>query len=49
LKRPYREIALLYSEETIREAVSILKEEAFIEGDGAAGRYGGSTGDLAAD
>jgi hypothetical protein len=34
LKTQYREIGLPYSEETIREAVSILKEEASIEGDG---------------
>jgi hypothetical protein len=34
LKTQYREIGLPYSEETIREAVSILKEEAPIEGHG---------------
>ncbi|GHV63924.1 hypothetical protein AGMMS49587_15250 [Spirochaetia bacterium] len=34
IKTAYRGIRLPYSEETIREAVSILKEEAPIEGDG---------------
>jgi hypothetical protein len=34
IKTAYREATLPYSEETIREAVSILKEEAPIEGDG---------------
>jgi hypothetical protein len=34
IKTTYREATLPYSEETSREAVSILKEEAAIEGDG---------------
>ncbi|GHV71286.1 hypothetical protein AGMMS49928_22410 [Spirochaetia bacterium] len=38
LKTQYREIGLPYAEETIREAVSLLKEEAAIEGDGVCGR-----------
>jgi hypothetical protein len=37
LKTRYREIGLPYAEETIREAVSLLKEEAAIEGDGVRG------------
>jgi hypothetical protein len=37
LKTKYREIGLPYTEETIREAVSLLKEEAAIEGDGVCG------------
>jgi hypothetical protein len=37
LKTQYREIGLSYAEETIREAVSILKEEAAIEGAGVCG------------
>jgi hypothetical protein len=37
LKTQYREIGLPYAEETIREAVSLLKEEAAIEGDGVCG------------
>ena len=34
IKTAYREMDVPYSEETIREAVSLLKEEASIEGDG---------------
>jgi hypothetical protein len=34
IKTQYRETGVPYSEETIREAVSLLKEEAAIEGDG---------------
>jgi hypothetical protein len=34
VKTAYREFGVLYSEETLREAVSILAEEAPIEGDG---------------
>jgi hypothetical protein len=34
IKTTYREIDVPYSEETIREAVSLLQEEASIEGDG---------------
>jgi hypothetical protein len=34
IKTPCREISVPYSEETIREAVSVLKEYAPIEGDG---------------
>jgi hypothetical protein len=34
IKTKYREIGLPYSEETIREAVSLLTEQAAIEGDG---------------
>ncbi|AEF86983.1 hypothetical protein TREPR_2042 [Treponema primitia ZAS-2] len=37
LKTGYRELGLPYAEETIREAVSLLKEEAAIEGDGNCG------------
>ncbi|AEF85605.1 hypothetical protein TREPR_2186 [Treponema primitia ZAS-2] len=37
LKTQYREMGLPYSEETIREAVSVLKEEATIEGAGNCG------------
>ena len=35
IKTAYREMGVPYSEETIREAVSFLKEEAPIEGDGS--------------
>jgi hypothetical protein len=35
IKTHYRETGIPYSEETIREAVSLLKEEAPIEGDGS--------------
>jgi len=34
IKTAYRETGIPYSEETIREAVSLLQEEAAIEGDG---------------
>jgi hypothetical protein len=34
IKTAYRETGILYAEETIREAVSLLTEEAAIEGDG---------------
>jgi hypothetical protein len=34
IKTQYRETDIPYSEETIREAVSLLQEEAAIEGDG---------------
>jgi hypothetical protein len=34
IKTTHRETDIPYSEETIREAVSILQEEAAIEGDG---------------
>src|SRR5215469_7731396 len=34
IKTAYREMGIPYSNETIREAISILKEEAAIEGDG---------------
>jgi hypothetical protein len=34
IKTHYREMGIPYAEETIREAVSLLKEEAAIEGDG---------------
>jgi hypothetical protein len=34
IKTKYREVGIPYSEETIREAVSLLTEEASIEGDG---------------
>jgi hypothetical protein len=34
IKTRYREMGVPYAEETIREAVSLLKEEASIEGDG---------------
>ncbi|GHV04003.1 hypothetical protein FACS189485_08470 [Spirochaetia bacterium] len=34
LKTQYRELGLPYAEETIREAISLLKEQAAIEGDG---------------
>jgi hypothetical protein len=35
VKTRYRETGLPYTEETIREAVSLLTEEAAIEGDGS--------------
>jgi hypothetical protein len=47
LKTQYREMGVPYSEETVREAVSLLKEEAAIEGDGlcrAIRKSGGVTG-----
>jgi hypothetical protein len=47
IKTEYREAAVPYAEETIREAVSLLKEEAAIEGDGsrrAIRKSGGVTG-----
>jgi hypothetical protein len=47
IKTAYREMGIPYSEETIREAVSLLTEEAPIEGDGfcrAIGKSGGVTG-----
>jgi hypothetical protein len=47
IKTQYREVGIPYSEETIREAVSLLKEEAAIEGDGscrAIRKSGGVTG-----
>jgi hypothetical protein len=47
IKTAYREMGVPYAEETIREAVSLLKEEAAIEGDGlcrAIRKSGGVTG-----
>jgi hypothetical protein len=47
IKTEYREMGVPYTEETIREAVSLLKEEAAIEGDGSCGairKSGGVTG-----
>jgi hypothetical protein len=47
IKTQYREIGIPYAEETIREAVSLLTEEAAIEGDGscrAIRKSGGVTG-----
>jgi hypothetical protein len=44
LKTLYRKIGLPYAEETIREAVSLLKEEAAIEGDGICGALRRSRG-----
>jgi hypothetical protein len=47
IKTEYREMGVPYAEETIREAVSLLKEEAAIEGDGscqAVRKSGGVTG-----
>jgi hypothetical protein len=44
LKTCYRELGLPYAEETIREAVSLLKEEAAIEGDGICGALRRSRG-----
>jgi hypothetical protein len=37
IKTQYREMGIPYAEETIREAVSLLREEAAIEGDGSCG------------
>jgi hypothetical protein len=47
IKTQYREMGVPYAEETIREAVSLLKKEAAIEGDGlcrAIRKSGGITG-----
>jgi hypothetical protein len=44
LKTQYREMGLPYAEETIREAVSLLKEEAAIEGAGNCGAIRQSRG-----
>ena len=47
IKTAYREMDVPYSEETLREAVSLLQEEASIEGDGicrAIRKRGGVTG-----
>jgi hypothetical protein len=44
LKTQYREIGLPYSEETIREAVSLLTEQPVIEGDGHCGTIRVCTG-----
>jgi hypothetical protein len=47
IKTQYREVGIPYAEETIREAVSLLMEEAAIEGDGlcrAIRKSGGVTG-----
>jgi hypothetical protein len=47
VKTAYREMGIPYTEETIREAVSLLREEASIEGDGSCGairKSGGVTG-----
>ena len=44
IKTAYREMDVPYSEETLREAVSILKEEAPIEGDGVCGCISKSNG-----
>jgi hypothetical protein len=44
LKTQYREVGLPYAEETIREAVSLLKEEAAIEGNGNCGAIRRSRG-----
>jgi hypothetical protein len=47
IKTQYRETGVPYAEETIREAISLLKEEAAIEGDGccrAIKKSGGVTG-----
>jgi hypothetical protein len=47
IKTQYREICVPYAEEIIREAVSLLKEDAAIEGDGsckAIRKSGGVTG-----
>jgi hypothetical protein len=47
IKTGYQEIGVPYAEETLREAVSLLKEEASIEGDGFCGvirKSGGVTG-----
>jgi hypothetical protein len=47
IKTAYREMGVPYAGETLREAVSLLKEEAAIEGDGSCGairKSGGVTG-----
>jgi hypothetical protein len=44
IKTQYREMSVPYAEETIREAVSLLKEEAAIEGDGSCGAIRKSCG-----
>ncbi|GHV77510.1 hypothetical protein AGMMS49942_23310 [Spirochaetia bacterium] len=44
LKTQYREMGLPYAEETIREAVSLLKENPAIEGDGNCGAIRNSAG-----
>ncbi|GHU77972.1 hypothetical protein FACS189462_1320 [Spirochaetia bacterium] len=44
LKTQYRELGLPYAEETIREAISLLKEQAAIEGDGICGAIRKSCG-----
>jgi hypothetical protein len=47
MRTDYREMGIPYSEETIREAAAILREEASIEGDGVCGgirKSGGATG-----
>jgi hypothetical protein len=47
IKTAYREMGVPYSEETVREAVSLLIEEAAIEGDGCCHvitKSGGVTG-----
>jgi hypothetical protein len=44
IKTSYREMGIPYAEETIREAVSLLKEEAPIEGDGSCGAIRRSSG-----
>jgi hypothetical protein len=44
LKTQYREMGLPYAEETIREAVSILRDEAAVEGDGGWGAIRRITG-----
>jgi hypothetical protein len=47
IKTQYREMGVPYAAETLREAVSLLVEEAAIEGDGSCGairKSGGITG-----
>jgi hypothetical protein len=44
IKTAYREVGVPYAEETIREAVSLLTEEAAIEGDGLCRTIRKSTG-----
>ncbi|MDR1030193.1 MAG: hypothetical protein LBL76_04910 [Treponema sp.] len=47
IRTDYREMGIPYSEETVREAAVILREEASIEGDGVCGgirKSGGATG-----
>jgi hypothetical protein len=47
IKTQYQEVGVPYAEETIREAVSLLREEAAIEGDGCCRsirKSGGVTG-----